>query len=197
MPILSHAHDNYGQFCSKKAMLIFKAAFRLSNSTLIILPYATIFCLKELKEDPKTSTCFKNHTGVLKDMGKDWEIQKVIKNVSTGQFITLASRVTQIKVSQFPITFDTKALLLACLNESIPHLCRKKRLVPIVNIIFLIHWMAYRKKLPITSQDSDKCWCWATWIWTAHGWKLRLASSFGYLAYLIQNCLHNFFRVFR
>ena len=33
---------------------------------------STISCLKELKEDPKTSTWFKDRTGVLKELiGKD------------------------------------------------------------------------------------------------------------------------------
>ena len=51
---------------------------------------STASCLKELKEDPKSSTWFKDCTGVFKElMGKDWEIQEVIKNTSTGQSIVL------------------------------------------------------------------------------------------------------------
>ena len=53
---------------------------------------STVSCLKELKEDCKTSTRFKDRTCVFNElMGEDWEIQKVIKNALTGKFIALAS----------------------------------------------------------------------------------------------------------
>ena len=42
---------------------------------------STNSCIKELKEDLKTSTWFKRHRSVFKE------------NTSTGQFIALASRV--------------------------------------------------------------------------------------------------------
>ena len=48
-------------------------------------------CLKVYKEDQKMSTWFKDHIGVFKElMGKDREIQNVIKNTSTERFIAVA-----------------------------------------------------------------------------------------------------------
>ena len=52
--------------------------------------HSTISCLKELKEDSKISAWFKEL------MGEDLEIQKVIKNASSGQYIALSSRVMKV-----------------------------------------------------------------------------------------------------
>ena len=63
---------------------------------------STVSCLiKELKEDPKTRKWFRDRTSVFKEfIGEDWEIQKVIKNVSIGQFTAVAPRVMKVsKVS--------------------------------------------------------------------------------------------------
>ena len=63
---------------------------------------STIPCLKELKENPKTKTGFKDSTGMFKElMVEDWDIQKVIKT-TPGQFTALASRM--MKVSKFQPT---------------------------------------------------------------------------------------------
>ena len=59
-------------------------AKQLNLAMVPVLVDSTIFCLKELKEDSKTSTWFKDHTGLFKKLtGEDSDSQKVIKNAST------------------------------------------------------------------------------------------------------------------
>ena len=76
---------------------------------------STIPCLKELREDPKTSTGFKDRTR------EDWEIQKVIKNTSIGQFTALASRVLKVSanISSAFSLFDSRLFRSSkdCLQE--------------------------------------------------------------------------------
>ena len=49
----------------------FQGSFQAKQLNLTIVPVmvgSTSFCLKELKEDPKTSTYFKDCTSVLKEL---------------------------------------------------------------------------------------------------------------------------------
>ena len=71
----------------------FQGSLQAKQLNLKIVPVmvdSTTSCPKELMKDPKTSTGFKDCTGVFKGlMGEDREIHEVIRSTSTGQFLVL------------------------------------------------------------------------------------------------------------